>query len=143
MNTAIAAMMEHVNALSAWLEATKSNAEDAQSQAVYAEAVQILVTLLAPFAPHISDELLQRLGFEKSSFETSWPQANADVAREDEVTIPVQVNGKVRARITVPEGSDESFLRAAALSAPEIVVLLNGEPKRVVVVPGRLINVVL
>ena len=143
MNTAIAAMMEHVNALSSWIESTKTQSEDAQTAAVYSEAVQTLTILLSPFAPHLADELLQRLGFNKTSFETTWPQANEDVAREDEITVPVQVNGKLRARITVPEGSDEGVLREAALSAPEIVALLNGEPKRVIVVPGKLVNVVL
>ena len=143
LNTAIAAMMEHVNVLSSWLETTKNNVDDAQTQAVYSEASETLILLLAPFAPHLSDELLGRLNFEYSSFESAWPVANEEVAREDEITIPVQVNGKVRARVTVAEGSDEATLRAAALGAPEIVALLNGEPQRVIVVAGRLINVVL
>ncbi len=144
MNTAIAAMMEHVNVLSAWIDATKNNAEDAQTQAVYGEAVQTLITLLSPFAPHLSDELFSRLGFAQSAYEMTWPQANEEVAREDEITIPVQINGKLRARVVVPEGSDEAVLREAALSTEEVRTQLEGrEPKRVIVVPGRLINIVL
>lgn len=143
MNTAIAAMMEQINVLSGWLDATKDNAEDAQTQAVYSEAVQTLITLLSPFAPHLSDELFARLGFAGSAYEMTWPIADENVAREDEITVPVQVNGKLRARVVVPEGSAEATLRAAALSTEEVRSQLEGrEPKRVIVVPGRLINVV-
>lgn len=143
MNTAIAAMMEQINVLSGWLDATKDNAEDAQTQAVYSEAVQTLVTLLSPFAPHLSDELFARLGFAGSAYEMTWPIANENVAREDEITVPVQVNGKLRARITASPDSDEATLREAALSTEEVKSQLEGrEPKRVIVVPGRLINVV-
>jgi len=143
MNTAIAAMMEQINVLSGWLDATKDNAEDAQTQAVYSEAVQTLITLLSPFAPHLSDELFARLGFADSAYEMTWPIANENVAREDEITVPVQVNGKLRARITASPDSDESTLQAAALATEEVRSQLEGrEPKRVIVVPGRLINVV-
>ncbi len=144
MNTAIAAMMEMVNALSSWIDATKTDAQEKQTAAVYSEAVENLVLLLSPFAPHLSDELLSRLGFAQSSFEMSWPVFNEEVAREDEITIPVQVNGKLRARVTVAPDSDEATLREAALSTEEIKTLLEGrEPKRMIVVAGRLINVVL
>jgi leucyl-tRNA synthetase len=143
MNTAIAAMMEQINVLSGWLDATKDNVEDAQTQAVYSEAVQTLITLLSPFAPHLSDELFARLGFAGSAYEMTWPIADENVAREDEITVPVQINGKLRARITVAPDSDEATLRAAALSMEEVKSQLEGrEPKRVIVVPGRLINVV-
>jgi leucyl-tRNA synthetase len=135
--------MEHVNALSTWLDATKNNANDAQTAAVYSEAVESLGLLLSPFAPHLSDELLERLGFSGSAFDMSWPQAKAEVAQEDEITVPVQINGKLRTRIVVAAGSDEATLREAALAAPEVSTHLEGrEPKRVIVVPGRLINVV-
>ncbi|HVF85613.1 MAG TPA: leucine--tRNA ligase, partial [Abditibacteriaceae bacterium] len=144
MNTAIAAMMEQVNVLSAWIDATKDNEQDAQTQAVYSEAVQTLLALLSPFAPHLSDELFGRLGFSGSAYEMTWPQANEDVAREDEITVPVQINGKLRARIVVAPDSDEATLRETALAAEEVKSQLAGqEPKRVVVVPGRLINIVL
>jgi leucyl-tRNA synthetase len=144
LNTAISALMEMANSLSAWLDATKNNATDAQTQAVYSEAVETMLLLLSPFAPHLSDEVLQRLGFEESAYVMGWPKANEDVAREDEITVPVQVNGKLRARIVVPAGSDEATLREAALSHADVSTQLAGkEPKRVVVVPGRLINIVL
>jgi leucyl-tRNA synthetase len=72
-----------------------------------------------------------------------WPRSDEDVAREDEVTIPVQVNGKLRARIVVPAGSDEALLRERALSEPDVSTHIGDkEPKRVIIVPGRLINIV-
>jgi len=103
-----------------------------------------LLLCLAPFAPHLSDELLQRLGFAESSYKIAWPVADESLAREDEITIPVQVNGKLRARVTVAAGSDDATIRTAALSHAEIAAQLGeSEPKKVVVVPGRLVNIVI
>ncbi|HEX8551182.1 MAG TPA: leucine--tRNA ligase [Abditibacteriaceae bacterium] len=139
LNTAISGLMEHVNALQEWLNANK----DGGNAAVYSEAVESLVLCLAPFAPHLSDELLERLGFGESSFRLSWPVADENVAREDEITIPVQHNGKLRTRITVAADAAEDALKAAALASPEIESALGGrEPKKIIVVPGRLVNVV-
>jgi leucyl-tRNA synthetase len=132
--------MEHANALQEWLNATGK--EDGNS-AVYSEAVETMLLLLSPFAPHAADELLSRLGFAESAYVMAWPRADEAVAREDEVTIPVQVNGKLRARIVVPAGSDEATLRERALGDADVSTHLGGkEPKRVIVVPGRLINIV-
>jgi leucyl-tRNA synthetase len=141
LNTAIAALMEHANSLQEWLNATS---KEGGTGAVYSEAVQTMLLLLSPFAPHAADELLSRLGFEEPAYVTPWPRADENVAREDEVIIPVQINGKLRARIVVPAGSDEVALRERALSDAEVSTHLGGkEPKRVIIVPGRLINIVL
>jgi leucyl-tRNA synthetase len=141
LNTAIAALMEHANALQEWLNAT---GKEGGNGAVYSEAVETMLLLLSPFAPHAADELLSRLGFAESAYVTPWPRADENVAREDEVIIPVQINGKLRARIVVPAGSDEVALRERALSDAEVSTHLGGkEPKRVIIVPGRLINIVL
>jgi len=140
LNTAISGLMEHVNAIQEWLNANK----DGGDGAVYSEAIQTLLLCLAPFAPHLSDELLQRLGFDQSSYQIAWPLADESLAREDEITIPVQVNGKLRARVTVAAGSDDATIRAAALQQSEIAAIVNGqEPKKIVVVPGRLVNIVI
>ena len=137
MNTAIAALMEEVNALQEWLNGKNENA------AVYGEAVENLLLLLSPFAPHIADELGSQLGFEQSFYQMSWPVADADVAKEDEVVIPVQVNGKLKARLTVEVGLANAELEALALAEADVVAALAGKaPKKVVVVPGRLVNVV-
>ena len=131
MNTAIAALMEEVNALQEWLNGKNDNA------AVYGEAVENLLLLLSPFAPHIADELGSQLGFEQSFYQMSWPVADADVAKEDEVVIPVQVNGKLKARLTVEVGLANDVLEAMALEAAEVTAA-----KKVIVVPGRLVNIV-
>ncbi len=102
-----------------------------------------MLLLLAPFAPHLSDELLAQLGFEKSAYETTWPRGDEELAKEDEIVLPVQINGKVRARLTLPAGSDEATIKQAALSDADVQAQLGGkEPKRVIVVPGRMVNVV-
>lgn len=144
LNTAISALMEMTNSLSSWLDATKNNAEEAHTAAVYSEAIETMLLLLSPFAPHLSDEIRERLGFAESAYLSAWPKANEAVAREDEITVPVQINGKLRARIVVPAGSDEATLREAALSHPDVSTQLEGtQPKRVIIVPGRLINIVM
>ena len=137
MNTAIAAGLEEVNALQEWRGGKNSNA------AVYGEAVENLLSLGCPFAPHIADELGEQLGFGESFYRMSWPVADADVAKEDEVVIPVQVNGKLKARLTVEVGLSNDALEALALAQADVVAAMEGKsPKKVVVVPGRLVNIV-
>jgi len=139
LNTAIAALMEHVNALQEWLNAHK----DGGNRAVYSEAVESLLLCLAPFAPHLTDELLDRLGYAESAYATSWPQGNEEIARDDEIEIPVQVNGKLRTKLVVAADIEEEALRVLALSHVDVETSLGGkEPKRVIVVPKRLINIV-
>jgi leucyl-tRNA synthetase len=89
------------------------------------------------------DELLERLGFDGSAYEMAWPEANEAVAREAEIVLPVQVNGKLRVRLTVAADADEATIRAAALDSTEVQSHLAGkEPRRVIVVAGRLVNIV-
>lgn len=143
LNTAISALMEHINTLSEWLNQNKDGELDDQKTALYAEAVESLLLCLAPFAPHLADELLTRLGFTHSAYELAWPQGNETIAREAEITIPVQINGKLRVRLQVPPGLDESLLREEALQNAEVQALLAGQaPKRLIIVPGRLVNIV-
>lgn len=143
MNTAISAMMEFSNTLSSWLDAAKTDSSDS-ARAVYSEAVETLLLLLSPFAPHLSDEVLSRLGFSLSSYDMAWPQMNEDLAREEEITMPVQVNGKLRARLQVPADISESDLRVLALNHEDVAAQLAGkEPKRFVIVPGRMVNIVI
>jgi leucyl-tRNA synthetase len=134
MNTAIAAMMEFINTLQEY--------SGKVSAPVYSEAVENLLLCLSPFAPHLADELLSRIGYEYSAYRANWPQSDAEIAREDEITLPIQINGKLRAKIEVAADADESTLRAVALE--KIVDQLDGkEPRRVIIVPGRMINIVI
>jgi len=140
LNTAISALMEQVNALQEWCNAHKNATE---ANPVFSEAVETLLLCLSPFAPHLADELLEQLGFPQAAFEMSWPVADEEIAKEDEIELPVQINGKVRARITVSADADEDFVKQTALQTAEVQAQLGDkEPRRVIVVAGRMVNVV-
>ena len=133
-NTAIAFLMEFTKALSREVDTTGARRADAET----------LLQLLAPLAPHISDELWERTGHSGSIHESAWPEFDPELAVEAEQTIAIQVNGKVRATITVPAGLSQAELRERALSHARIVELLAGRnPDNVIVVPGRIVNIVL
>jgi leucyl-tRNA synthetase len=106
-------------------------------------AARDFVLLLAPFAPHLAEELWQRLGESESLSAAPWPEADSRWLVTDVVTLVVQVAGKRRDQIEVPADADEAVIRAAALAAPNVKRHLgDAEPRRVIVVPGRLVNVV-
>ncbi len=129
-NTAIAAMMEYMNALRKG-DRTAHRAE-----------VEPVVQLVAPFAPHIAEELWEQLGHTESVFEAGWPRFDASLAADDTVALAVQVNGKMRGTLNVPRDVTQDAAFAAAKSDAAISKFLVGEPKKVIFVPGRLINIV-
>ena len=131
-NTAVAKLIEYTNHL------TKQHRD-----AVPRAAVEPLVLMTAPLAPHLAEELWQRLGNPKSLAHGPFPVANPDYLVEDTVEYPVQVNGKVRGRITVPVAADADAVEAAALADEKVQASLAGAtPKKVIVVAGRLVNLV-
>jgi leucyl-tRNA synthetase len=135
-NTALAAMMEWVNTLGAHLE------EHGKTSA-FQEATGVLIRLLAPFAPHIAEELWSRRGGDSSVHQQPWPAYDPALAADETVTLIVQVNGKVRDRIAVPSGVADDDARLLALASPRVQACLTGRPPRqVIVVPSRLVNVV-
>jgi leucyl-tRNA synthetase len=152
LNTAISALMELVNELYLFgdrhdLRPTGRDGEAApaverrETAAVLAEAVDALVLMISPFAPHLAEELWERLGHEDVVVAAGWPALDEAAAREEEVEIPVQVNGKVRARVRIPAGSGEDAMREAALEA--VRAHTSGqELVKVVVAGGRLVSVV-
>ena len=129
-NTAIAKLIQLNNHLTK-LDATPR---------VVAES---LVLMLAPLAPHVAEELWGRLGHSTSLTYESFPVADAAKLVEETVEIPVQVNGKVRTLISIPVDAEEEAIVAQALADPKIEALLDGPPKRVIVVPARLVNIVI
>ncbi|MCI0396135.1 MAG: leucine--tRNA ligase [Chloroflexi bacterium] len=137
-NTAVAAIMELRNSI-----------QDAQqaanvSRAAWDEAVAHLLLLLAPMAPHITEELWAGRGRPYSIHQQPWPAWDEEVAREEAITLVVQINGKVRDKITVPAGSDEETLRQTALASEKVRPWLDGKtPRKVIVVSGKLVNIVL
>ena len=117
--------------------------EKAPPSATRSEAVRTLVLLVAPIIPHLAEEAWERLGGDGLIADAAWPDHDPALLVEDEVTIAVQVNGKLRDTLTVPRGAPRESLEALALAAPNVVRLLNGAtPRKVVVVPDRLVNLV-
>ena len=140
-NTAVAGLMEWVNTAYEVANVLPAGARSAALD----EAIEYLTLALAPFAPHLADELwTEGLGQSGFLYRHSWPQADPEVAKKDEITLVVQVNGKVRDKMTAPADADQDTLQALALASPKVAEALNGgAPKKVIVVPGKLVNVVI
>jgi len=137
-NTSIAALMELTNHLVRLRES--GHEVDA---AAWAEAVETLTLLMAPLVPHIAEEIWERLGKPYSIHTQSWPRADAALAAEDEAEIAVQVNGKVRERLTLPVDAPEDMARERALESAAVRQHVQGrEIARVIYVPNRLLNIV-
>ena len=135
-NTIISGMMELLN------EMQRLKSETFGSPA-WSETVEIYLKLLAPVAPHITEELWQRTGHAYSIHTQPWPVVDEVAAAQDEITLVVQVNGKVRDRINVPVDITEEAAKAAALGSELIQKSLEGNPPRqVIYVKGRLVNIV-
>jgi leucyl-tRNA synthetase len=114
-----------------------------QSGPVMKEALESMVLLLAPFVPHISEELWQTLGHTDCLSETAWPEYDRTAVVDEEILVVVQVNGKLRSKITVPAGTDEDTVKSAALADEKVKVFLEGvQVRKVVYVPGKLVNIV-
>ncbi|MBI2880688.1 MAG: leucine--tRNA ligase [Candidatus Tectomicrobia bacterium] len=137
-NTAIAAIMELVNAVQAFEPERTPDA-----RAVLKEALESVVVLLYPFAPHLGEELWRVLGRTAGLVNRPWPSYDPEIAAEEIQTIVLQVNGKVRSRIEMPATADEEEVRSRALGDERVRNWIGGkEIRRVIVVPGKLVNVV-
>jgi leucyl-tRNA synthetase len=101
-----------------------------------------LVQLVAPFAPHIAEELWEKLGHPHSVFDSGWPAFDEALATDELVTIAVQVGGKTRGTISAPRGVDQEAALQLALADPNLSKFVPGPPKKVIYVPGRLLNIV-
>jgi len=135
-NTAIARLMELTNALSK----AKPNCWGSD---LWTEAVRGLLLLLAPVTPHMTEELWSLLGYPYSIHQQDWPVWDEALLLEDTIELPVQINGKVRARITLPAGSSEEAIKAAALSDAQVQRNLEGKQVVKVIVPrGQLVSIV-
>ena len=141
LNTSVAALMELFNQLSDF-NADPATASPA-NVSVVREALESLVIMLTPFSPHAAEEMWEALGHAGGLLKATWPLADPELARREELEIPIQVNGKLRSRvITAPDISDEQ-LRAAALADDKVRALIDGHQViKVIVVPKRLVNVV-
>jgi leucyl-tRNA synthetase len=139
-NTAIAAVMELVNQIYQTMEASRGHG---QFWPVVREAVQTMVLLVSPVVPHIAEELWAVLGGSGSVLNAPWPSWREEALKAEETLVVVQVNGKLRSRVSVPVDAGEEQLRQAALTDPRVQEFVGDKPvKKVVVVPNRLVNVV-
>jgi leucyl-tRNA synthetase len=122
----------------------KSN--DAHTHALIAEGMSILLRVLYPVTPHLTHQLWQQLGYAAKHgdiLDAPWPEVDASALKQDNVTLVLQINGKTRGELVVPATADKAAIEAAAASAPEVERYAEGRPpKKIIVVPGRLVNVV-
>jgi leucyl-tRNA synthetase len=154
LNTAVSSLMELVNELYTFSEITAHGAptrgeppagriERVQTIAVLREAIDALVLMISPFAPHIAEEMWHMLGHAGGLATAQWPSFDPEVAKAAEVVVPVQVNGKVRARVTAPADAGEDRLRELALADPAVRTYTDGKTiRKVVIAKGPLVSVV-
>src|SRR5437016_5039261 len=145
-NTCIAAIMELVNELYGIDDRMEGTAASASGVPVslLAEVQRDLTLLLAPFAPYLAHELWEVLGEKTSLLRAPWPKYDPALAKEEEIEIPVQINGKLRSRIVVPADTTEGVMRERALADEKIRAAMAGKQVvKVIVVPGKLVNIVI
>jgi len=132
--------MELVNQVSA---ATGEGAKQPADQAVLREALQTVLTLLFPMVPHFCQELWQAIGHNTPLDHQAWPAYDTEAMKEDELTIVVQVNGKVRSRLQVAADTGEEKIQQSALDDERVMQFIDNKPvKKVIVVKGKLVNIV-
>ncbi|MDX6271127.1 MAG: leucyl-tRNA synthetase [Acidobacteriota bacterium] len=144
-NTSIAALMELLNSLGDFDSATGAPAASASDKFAVREALEALVLMLAPFTPHVAEELWESLGHAGGLLASGarWPVADAELARKEALEIPVQINGKLRGRIQATPETSEDELREAALTDEKVRAHMEGrQVVKVIVVPQRLVNIV-
>jgi leucyl-tRNA synthetase len=140
MNTAVSAMMELVNELYAF---TDKGERSAHAPRVAREAIEAVVVMLSPFAPHTMEELWGMYGHADGLGQADWPVFDAAVAKAEELEIPVQVNGKLRARVLAAPDIDDKDLEALALADANVQAHVAGKTiKKVVIAKGRLVSIV-
>jgi leucyl-tRNA synthetase len=132
-NTVVSACMKMLNTL----ESAKG-----VEPAVLAEGYAIFLRLLNPVAPHITHVLWQELGYAGDILDAPWPQVDPAALEQSEIELMIQVNGKLRGAVKVPKAADKAAIEAAALAEESVQKFLEGTPKKVIVVPGKLVNIV-
>jgi len=136
-NTMLAALMEFNNYL------VKAKETPVYATAAWDEAIRSLILMVAPVMPHLAEELWEQIGGQYSVHTQAWPQWDEELAADEVITLVVQVNGRVRARLMVPAETTEEQARAAALGNPNVQRHIEGrQVLKMIYVPGRLVNVV-
>lgn len=142
-NTGVAALMELTNEIYGFDNSLKETEASAADKFAMKEAMEALTKMLSPFTPHIAEELWANLGHNEIAVTSAWPAFDADLAKADELEIPVQLNGKLVARLVVPAEASDEELKAAALANDRVQAKLDGRQiVKTIVVPKRLVNLV-
>jgi leucyl-tRNA synthetase len=142
-NTAISAIMELVNALYAFEASSRDRMAAAERAALLREGTETALLLLGPISPHVTEELWAQLGHSESLFRQAWPTPDPAALTRQEVTVVLQVDGKVRGRLTLEIDAAQERVQGLALADEKVRPWLQGRQiQRVVVVPNRLVNVV-
>jgi leucyl-tRNA synthetase len=137
MNKAVAKCRELFNAVTAFKVSSETD------KWVLSEAVEYFIQMIAPMVPHLAEELWNLTGHETLVAQAKWPAPDKSLLQADTITIGVQVNGKLRATITLPKDADKSTTEEVALNEPGVKRALDGkEIRKIIVVPGRIVNVV-
>jgi leucyl-tRNA synthetase len=136
-NTVVSACMKMLNTL----ESAKLD-DSAESSAVLSEGFAIFLRLLNPVAPHITHVLWQELGYGGDILDAAWPQVDPAALEQSEIEMMIQVNGKLRGSVKVAKDADKASIEAAALAEEGVQKFIEGTPKKVIVVPGKLVNIV-
>ena len=136
-NTAIAAVMEMINSL------TRAELKDTNDHAIMREGIETAVLLLSPIVPHITDALWKALGHEEPLIDAAWPKSDPEALEQNEIEMVIQVNGKLRSKITVAKTADQKQIEALALADEKIQQHIDGKTvRKTIVIPGRLVNIV-
>jgi leucyl-tRNA synthetase len=142
-NTSVAALMELLNELNAAQGMFRAEGSGSAPKAFRAEVQRTFVLLLAPFAPYLAHELWESLGEKENLLKVRWPKYDAALAKEEEIEIPVQVNGKLRGRVLVPADADETLVKQRAPADERVKAAIAGKQiVKVIFVPGKLLNLV-
>ncbi|MGQ9744683.1 MAG: leucine--tRNA ligase [Dissulfurimicrobium sp.] len=140
-NTAISAVMELINSCTAYLSQFEAGGVDERSWSVIKEAVEVAIILLSPMIPHITDELWRLIGHKGHVSLEPWPMVDESALKSETIPIVVQINGRLRAKIEIMRDADKETIEAAAMSVPAVKRHTDGKTiKKVIYVPGRLIN---
>ncbi|MBI5208309.1 MAG: leucine--tRNA ligase [Candidatus Firestonebacteria bacterium] len=139
-NTVISSLMELVNEIYSY----KPDISKKENIVIFREALETLVLLLSPFAPHLAEEMWENLGNKPSIFDVPWPKYNKEAILKEDIIVVIQINGKIKNKITVQENINEEDLKQKALSLEKIKELIKErEPKKIIVVPKKLVNIVI
>jgi leucyl-tRNA synthetase len=143
-NTAIAALMELLNDIYGYWQPVEHGPKGAANEYILSEILESMVLMLAPFAPHLSEELWQAFGENMTVYKAKWPEYDDNVAKDNEITLVIQVNGKLRDRLTIPAGSSEEYIKSKALENNKIKEAVKEKTiVKVLVVQSKLINIVI